>query len=226
MPEESVTIAVLGGTGKEGSGLALRFLNAGFRVLIGSRDPAKAQASAAAMNERLICDRASGASLTDAAAAGDIVFLTVPYAAQLATLELVRQQLQGKIVVDVTVPLVPPRVARVQLPAGGSAVLAGQELLGEGVHVVSAFQNVSHERLETLGQPVGCDVLVCGDDKDARERVVALASAIGIKAFHAGALANSAAAEALTSVMIFINKHYKAEGAGIALIGMPVSGPV
>lgn len=224
MLEKDKIIAVLGGTGKEGSGLALRFLDAGFRVIIGSRDPARARASAAELNERLSCDHASGAGLTDAAAAGDIVLLTVPYSAQLATLGLVRDQLQGKILVDVTVPLVPPKVARVQLPAQGSAVLAGQEVLGEGVQVVSAFQNVSYERLEALGQPVGCDVLVCGDSKDARETVVALASAIGITAYHAGALANSAAAEALTSVMIFMNRHYKAEGAGIAVIGMPASG--
>ena len=224
MLEKDTTIAVLGGTGKEGSGLALRFLDAGFRVVLGSRDPARAGAVAAALNERLSCDRASGAGLTEAAAAGDIVLLTVPYAAQLATLALVRDALQGKILVDVTVPLVSPKVARVQLPAQGSAVVAGQELLGEGVHVVSAFQNVSHERLEALGRPVGCDVLVCGDSKEARETVVALAAAIGIAAYHAGGLANSAAAEALTSVMIFMNRHYKAQGAGIAVIGMPASG--
>ena len=94
--------------------------------------------------------------------------LTVPYAAQLATLQEVSAALAGKILVDVTVPLVPPQVGRVQLPDGGSAVVKAQAMLGERVRVVSAFQNVSAELLSEIGKPVDCDVLVCGDDRDAR----------------------------------------------------------
>lgn len=220
MSDALPVLAVLGGTGKEGCALAARFARAGHRVVLGSRDAVRAAACAADANLRFGVTGISGASLPDAAAAGEIVILTVPHSAQLATLEGVRRELAGKILVDVTVPLVPPRVARVQLPQAGSAVVEAQRMLGDATRVVSAFQNVSHERLEALDQPVGCDVLVCGDDKEAREQVVRLATAAGMRALHAGSLANSAAAEALTSVLIFMNGFYKAHGAGIQLVGL------
>lgn len=220
MSESLPVISVLGGTGKEGRALAARMAQAGYPVVIGSRDPARAAETAAAIAASTGAQRVSGASLDEAAAAGAIVLLTVPRSGQLATLEQVKAHLQGKILVDVTVPLVPPRVAKVQLPASGSAVVEAQNLLGNGVRVVSAFQNISHERLEALGEPVGCDVLVCGDDKEARQAVVDLATAAGMRAYHAGSLANSAAAEALTSVLIFMNGFYKAHGAGIQIVGV------
>jgi hypothetical protein len=215
------TIAVLGGTGKEGSGLALRFAHAGHRVVIGSRSRQRAAQAAAAINARIGADRAEGADNLAAAAAGEIVVLTVPYAAQLATLEEVKPALAGKILIDVTVPLVPPQVGRVQLPEGGSAVVMAQAMLGEGVRVVSAFQNVSAELLTALGGAIDCDVLVCGDDREARAQVIALAKAAGMRAFHAGPLANSAVAEALTSVLITINRQYKVKHSGIAITGLP-----
>jgi len=149
----------------------------------------------------------------------------VPYAAQLATLEEVRTALAGKILIDVTVPLMPPQVGRVQLPDGGSAVVRAQAMLGPGVRVVSAFQNISAELLGELGQDVDCDVLVCGDDRDARAQVVALAQDAGMRAFHAGPLANSVVAEALTSVLITINRQHKVKHSGIAITGLPVEGP-
>lgn len=220
MSESLPVVSVLGGTGKEGRALAARMAQAGHSVVIGSRDPARAAEAAAAVASSIGAQRVSGASLEEAAAAGAIVLLTVPRSGQLATLELVKPHLQGKILVDVTVPLVPPRVAKVQLPEGGSAVVEAQRLLGDGVRVVSAFQNISHERLEALGEPVGCDVLVCSDDKEARQIVVDLAAAAGMRALHAGSLANSAAAEALTSVLIFMNGFYKAHGAGIQIVGI------
>ena len=139
----------------------------------------------------------------------------------LRRLTEVRDALAGKILVDVTVPLVPPQVSRVQLPEGGSAVLAAQRMLGESVRVVSAFQNVSAEHLKVIGHPVDCDVLVCGDDAKAREQVIALATAAGMRAFHGGPLANSAAAEALTSVLIAINRQYKIKHSGIRITGLP-----
>jgi 8-hydroxy-5-deazaflavin:NADPH oxidoreductase len=153
------------------------------------------------------------------------MILTVPFGAQIATLEQVRTELQGKILVDVTVPLVPPKVSRVQLPPGGSAVAAAQSLLGASVKVVSVFQNISHEALADLGHAIDCDVLVCGDDKDAREAVVRFATDAGMRAWHSGLLANSAAAEALTSVLIFLNMRHKAHASGIRITGLDHKAP-
>ena len=223
MPTEK-TIAVLGGTGKEGSGLALRWAHAGHRVIIGSRSPDRAVETAASINARIGKQNAEGADNLAAAQAGEIVVLTVPYAAQLATLQEVKAALAGKILIDVTVPLVPPQVSRVQLPDAGSAVVKAQALLGESVRVVSAFQNVSAELLAEIGKPVDCDVLVCGDDREARAQVIALARDAGMRAFHAGPLANSVVAEALTSVLITINRQYKVKHSGISITGLPAEG--
>jgi 8-hydroxy-5-deazaflavin:NADPH oxidoreductase len=215
------TIAVLGGTGQEGSGLALRWAHAGYPVVIGSRDAPRAEAKAAEIRERLGGGSVEGCDNRRAAERGEIVVLTVPYAAHRPTLEAVKDALAGKLLVDVTVPLMPPQVARVQLPPEGSAAVAAQRLLGAAVKVVSAFQNVSSHLLEDLAATVDCDVLVCGDDKEARAAVVALAAAAGMRGIHGGALANSAAAEALTSVLIFINRRYGLKSSGIRFTGLP-----
>lgn len=218
---ENQVIAVLGGTGHEGAGLAMRWAKAGLTVVIGSRDAARAAEKAAEI-AALTGGTVSGADNAAAAAAAAVVVLAVPYAGQAATAESVAAELQGKILIDVTVPLVPPKVARVQLPEGGSAVEALQRRLGEGVKVVSAFQNVSAHQLADLAHDVDCDVLVTGDDEAARETVCDLARKAGMRAFAAGPLANSAAAEALTSVLISINRRYKvAAGAGIRITGIP-----
>jgi NADPH-dependent F420 reductase len=218
------TIAVLGGTGHEGGGLALRWAHAGHDVIIGSRGIEKAQEAAEKFGKQA-GKPIRGMANKDAAAAADIVCLTVPYSAQMPTAKDVAPYLKGKIFIDVTVPLIPPKVARVQLPNGGSAVEALQKELGPDVKVVSAFQNVAAHQLLELGHDVNCDVLVCGDDDAARERVVQLASDAGMQAYHAGALCNSAAAEAITSLLIFINKRYKVEeGAGIRITGIGGSG--
>jgi NADPH-dependent F420 reductase len=224
-PQPRSKIAVLGGTGKEGSGLALRWANAGHHVIIGSRARERAQQTAVTINARIGADRAEGVDNLAAAQKGDIVVLTVPYAAQLATLGEVRLALAGKILIDVTVPLVPPQVGRVQLPEGDSAVVKAQAMLGAAVRVVSAFQNVSAELLAELGHAIDCDVLVCGDDREARAQVIALAEDAGIRAVHAGPLANSVVAEALTSVLITINRQYKVKHSGIVITGLPVETP-
>ena len=216
-----MTIAILGGAGKEGSGLALRWADAGHRIIIGSRDPARAQEAAAAINATLGRDAASGTDNLAAAEQAELVVLAVPYAAQQATVAAVRAALSGKILIDVTVPLIPPKVAQVQLPEGGSAVEAVQAMLGDDVKVVSAFQNISAHHLTHLGEAVDCDVQVCADDKDAGELVVGLAREIGLGAFYAGVLANSVVAEALTSVLIALNRRYKVPGAGIRITGIP-----
>jgi len=216
-------IAVLGGTGNAGSGLALRWANAGYPIVIGSRNADKAAQACARINTQLGRNAASHDSYGAAATSGQIVVLSVPYSAQRSTVEEVRDALVGKIMIDTTVPLVPPKVARVQLPAGGSAVAAVQALLGASVKVVSAFQNVPAHLLQDLTHDVECDVLVCGDDIGARETVIKLAADIGLRALHAGPIANSAATEALTSVLISINSRYKVQGAGIRITGLETS---
>lgn len=215
------TIAILGGTGKEGSGLALRWAKAGLRVLIGSREPAKAARVAAELNARLGQEAIKGLGNRDAAAQGDIVVLTVPYAAHLSTLAQVKDVLAGKVLVDVTVPLDPENVRRVKLPPAGSAAQEAQQFLGETVRVVSAFQNVSEALLHDAEGPIDCDVLVCGNDKEAKRTVIRLAELAGMRAFDGGPIENSAAAEALTSVLIHLNIRYKVHGAGIRFTRMP-----
>lgn len=212
-------LAILGGTGQQGGALALRWARAGHAIVIGSRDKARADEAARALRARVPGAAVAGLAMAAAAKEGEIVVLSVPYATHRATLEAVKDWVQGKLVIDVTVPLVPPRVARVQLPPEGSAAAVAQAVLGEGVKVVSAFQNVAAHLLEGEGE-VPCDVLVCGDDKDARAVVVELAREAGLRAFHGGALANSAAAEALTSVLIFLNGRYRAT-TGIRFTGLP-----
>jgi NADPH-dependent F420 reductase len=225
MTKSYYTIAILGGTGHEGGGLALRWGKAGHRVILGSRGADKAASAASEMNRKLGKEAVTGASNKDAAAAAEIVVLTVPHAGQRATVEEVREFLGGKILIDATVPLVPPKVARVQLPPEGSAVASIQKLLGESVRVVSAFQNVSAHHLADLEHEIACDVLVCGDDVEAREVVIGLAGDIGLRGFHAGPIVNSAAAEALTSILIAINMRYKVPGAGIRITGVPEHKP-
>ena len=217
---EPATIAVLGGAGKQGSGLAVRWANAGHRVLIGSRTPERAAEAAAELNAQLGADRIVGTSNVEAAGAAQIVVLAVPFKAQRSTVEEVGDALQGKLLIDVTVPLVPPKVGRVQLPGGKSAVEAIQTLLGDGVRVVSAFQNISAHHLKKLGHEIECDVLVCADDPAAGEEVVELARAIDIRAWYAGPLANSVVAEGLTSVLISLNQRYKVPGSGIRITGI------
>lgn len=213
-------IAIIGGTGAEGSGLALRWAHAGRRVIIGSRDAAKAEALACAFNTRLGTDRVSGMLSDAAAAAADIVVLTVPFASQLGTAGALRGVLQGKILIDVTVPLVPPKVSQVQLPPDDSCAVALQKELGDGVRVVSAFQNVSAHKLKDLNYAMQCDVLVCGNDKEARQVVIGLAKEAGLRGIDAGMLANSTVAESLTSVLIWINRTYKIPDAGIVITGL------
>jgi NADPH-dependent F420 reductase len=220
MTDEPKTIAIIGGTGAEGNGIALRLAKAGYRVIIGSRDAAKAAKTAQDLARLLGTSQLSGATNKAAAAEAEIAILTVPYAAERASIEEIRSALVGKILVDATAPLVPPRVNRVQLPPGGSAVAAIQALLGDTVRVVSAFQNVSAEKLKQLDEAVDCDVLVCADDAAARQSVIELVNAMGLRGIDAGPIGNSAAAEALTSVLIWINRKYGVPGAGIRITGL------
>jgi hypothetical protein len=222
MTDHSATIAIIGGTGALGAAIARRLAKAGRTLIIGSRDSAKAVAAAAALGESLaaqgLAASVSGASNREAAEQAGLVLLAVPFASQEATLREIAEVVKGKIVVETTVPLMPPKVMRVQLPAEGCAALRAQALLGAEVTVVSAFHNVAAHKLAT-DQTIECDVLVFGDQRAARERVISLVEDCGLRGLHGGALCNSAAAEALTSVLIFINRTYSVDGAGIRITG-------
>ena len=227
MSEAKPIIAILGGTGALGTGLARRWATAGYPVVIGSRTADKAQEAVTEL-EKILKERGvnsvsvRAADNVSAAAAADIVAITVPYTHHQSTLESVKAELQGKILIDVTVPLKPPAVGTVQLPNMGSAGQEAQALLGDGVKVVSAFQNVAAAHLQE-DHGIACDVLVSGNDKDARATVVKLVEAAEMRGFSVGPIANAAAAEALTSILIQINRQFKCH-AGIRITGVPELG--
>ena len=204
------TLAILGGTGKEGPGLAMRWANAGYKVIIGSRQAEKAQATAAELNQELGIDTIEGMQNEDAARAADISILTVVATAHQPALEGLVEALQGKILVDATTQIKFPDAKPPMPPSAGRIA---QDILGENVRVAAAFQNVPANTLrKNLGQPVEADVLVCADDVEAAEQVVALAEATGMRAFYAGGLDNAITVEGLTALLISMNKHYGGHG--------------
>ena len=207
-------LAILGGTGSLGKGLASRWIKAGHDVLIGSRDLAKAKE----ISIKLGLDASSGMLNLDAAKSCELACLTVPFAHQESTLLSIDDALVNKILIDATVPLMPPKVMRVQLPEVGSAALNAQAILGTDTNVVSAFQNISAELIQTDAN-IDCDVLVAGDLIDARNIVIDLAADAGLTGWHAGPLCNSVAAEALTSILIAINKKHSLAHSGIKITG-------
>ncbi len=208
-------IAILGGTGALGLGLASRWIRSGHEVLIGSRTIESAKSACGKLN----INEDQGMLNVDAASQAEIACLTVPFSFQLDILSEVKDALSGKILIDGTVPLVPPKVMRVQLPEEGCAAIRAQILLGDSVQVISAFQNISAELLQTDAE-IDCDVLVCGDKRDSREQVIALVNDAGLTGWHAGPLCNSAAAEGLTSVLIAINKNHTIKHSGIKITGV------
>jgi len=220
MSESVESIAILGGTGDLGGGLARQWSRAGYNIMIGSRTVEKGQAAAKALLDEFPDLNVTGHENLEAATAADLVVLTVPFEHQLSTLETVKPGLVGKILIDVTVPLVPPKVGTVQLPESGCAAVQAQNFLGEDIFVVSAFQNVGAMHLQE-DHAIACDVLVSGNKKVARETVIKLVEAVGLKGWHAGPLANAVAAEALTSILITINRHHGVEGSGIVITGEP-----
>ena len=220
MSESVESIAILGGTGDLGGGLARQWSRAGYKIMIGSRTIEKGEAAAKALLDEFPDLNVTGHENLEAAAAADLVVLTVPFEHQLSTLETVKPGLVGKVLIDVTVPLMPPKVGTVQLPEAGSAAVQAQNFLGEDIFVVSAFQNVGAMHLQE-DHAIACDVLVSGNKKVARETVIKLVEAVGLKGWHAGPLANAAAAEALTSILITINRHHGVEGSGIVITGEP-----
>lgn len=214
------TIAILGGTGDVGTGFALRWGKCGHKIIVGSRVLEKAETAVAKLLKSLPNLSVVAMENREAAESGDIVVLTVPATHQISTLASVKNVLKGKILVDATVPLIPPKVGTVQLPTEGSAGKRAQDFLGDDVMVVSAFQNVAADLMQT-DVDIECDVLVSGNKKVARERVIQLAKDAGMQAWHAGPIDNAAAAEALTSILIQINKRYPISHSGIKIVGGP-----
>jgi 8-hydroxy-5-deazaflavin:NADPH oxidoreductase len=216
-----VKIAILGGTGEQGPGLALRWATAGEEVIIGSRSQERAEKVAAELNAELGQPLLRGLHNPAAAEAADIVALTVPYTAHLGTLESVKAQVQGKIFIDVSVPLDPDNPRRMKMPAAGSATEEAQAFLGPETKVVAAFQNVSAHLLRDLHHAVDCDVLVCGNDAEAKKTVMGLVTKMGLYAYDVGPAESARVVEGLTSLIIRLNIRYKSKAGGIRLTGLP-----
>ena len=214
-------IAIIGGTGKEGKGLAYRWAKAGLNIVIGSRQVEKAQIAADEINQLLgkSTNPVTGLENHQAADWCEIAVLTVPFSAHVTMLESIKDCLEGKILVDVTVPIVPPKVTKVQMPEKGSAALEARAVLGENVQIASAFQNISYERLLNEGD-IHCDVLVSGTSKDTRAIVLNLVKLAGMTGWDAGPIENSMVAEGLTSILIGLNNQFGVHDAGIKITGI------
>lgn len=214
-------ISIIGGTGKEGKGLAYRWAKAGFDVVIGSRQIEKASAAAAEINSLLNNNFPNVKAMDNNSAAkeGDIVVLTIPFEFHVPMLQQIKDKIRGKILIDVTVPLAPPKVTKVQMPPAGSAGLEAKAVVEETTEVVTAFQNISYERLLS-NDDIGCDVLVCGTSKEARRVVIELIKKAGMIAYDAGPIENSVVIEGLTSILIGINKEFGVKTAGVKIVGI------
>ena len=214
-------IGIIGGTGKEGKGLAFRWIRAGYQVIIGSRTQEKAEDAVQALTELVpeATGSLSAALNEDAAQQADIVILTVPFAHHVDMVTFLKPFIKGKILVDVTVPLVPPKVSKVQMPPEGSAAMQAQQILGDEIEVVAAFQNISFENLLEEGTPA-CDILVCGRKREAREMILSLIESADMIGWDAGYLENSMVVEGLTSILIGLNKKFKVKSSGIKITGI------
>lgn len=215
-------IGIIGGTGSLATGLALRWARHGHQITLGSRDRAKAIERARELSGELGSAVIQGGSNDEVAENCETACITVPFAAHDPTLSQLRGLLEGKIVVETTVPLKPPKVSTVQLPAGGSLAAHTQERLGPHTRVVAALHNVAADVLKDMAAAIDCDVMVFGNDEAARSEVVELIRHLGLRGFHAGPIGNSVAAEAMTSVLIGMNRRFRVHGAGLRFTGIPV----
>ncbi len=215
-------LGIVGGTGKLGSGLAQRWARAGHSIAIGSRDGAKARASAGELAARGL--PVSGGDNAWAAREGEVVVVTVPYAAHGETLRAIAEAVAGKVLIDVTVPLMPPKVSRVHLPHGQAAALEAQALVGPSTPVAATLHHVSATHLADPEYALECDVLVAADDARAKTVTIGLVRDLGLRGLDAGPLVNAIALESLTPVLIHLNRTYKSQGAGIVFTDLAVTG--
>ena len=214
-------IAILGGTGEQGPGLALRLAIAGEDVIIGSRNKERAEAAAAELNTELGETRIRGLENLQAAEAAEVVMMTVPYSAHLSTLETVKLAVQGKIFIDVSVPLDPENPRKMKMPQAGSATEEAQQFLGPNTKVVAAFQNVAAHLLRDPKHAIDCDILVCGNDAEAKKTVLGLVTKMGMIGYDIGTADGARVVEGLTSILIRLNIRNKVKGAGIRITGLP-----
>lgn len=215
-------ISIVGGTGREGKGIAVRWARAGHDVVIGSRDGGRAVAAALELSSLAGCS-IGGASNELAVARAELVLLAVPYTAHADTLRGLAGALSGKVLIDITVPLSPPRVRVVHLPPGQAAALEAQAIVGASVKVVAGLHHVGSSELADPDHSFDSDVLVCGDDADAKSLAIRLIGDLGLRALDAGPLANAVALEALTPVLLHLNKTYRAAASGIRVTGLPTT---
>jgi NADPH-dependent F420 reductase len=215
------SLAVIGGTGKEGSAIAMRFAKAGVRTIIGSRDAARAQAMADTINSKFGIKNVEGYTNKDATAKADIVLLSIPYDGMKPILEDIKSATQGKVIINIASSLDPEKKSRARINPKGSIAAELQEFFGEGAKIVDAFQNISPEQLEKFDEKIETDVLVVGADRATRDMVIDLIKKVGIDAFDAGMIQNAVVVETMTAALISINIRYKIKGAGIHMIGVP-----
>jgi len=215
-------IGIVGGTGREGRGLAVRWAKAGHEVFIGSRQADKGAAKAAEFAAEFGV-ALEGADNVSACEHAELIVVTVPYTAHRATFESIKDAVGDKVIVDITVPLQPPKVRSVNLPEGQAAALEARGYLADGARLVAALHHISSEHLSDPKHEFDCDVLVCGDDKEARASVISLISDLGLRGVDAGVLKNAVALESLTPVLLHINRRYKSVGSGIRITGIPES---
>jgi len=213
-------IGILGGTGKEGAGLGLRWAAAGHEIVIGSRDPQRAQTKAQELAAQVRGAQASGASNPDAAAAADVVVIALPANGLAATLPEVRAACRGKVVVSTVVPLTFGGGRLFTPPAQGSSAEEAQEILGAQARVVAAFHHIAAHELAAGEHAIECDLLLCGGDADAKQTVSALGASMGLRAVDVGALTNAGPLEGITAVLATINRRYKLKNSGIKITGL------
>lgn len=213
-------IAILGGTGPEGTGLGKRWAAIGHEVIIGSRLTEKGERVAAELKSEFPDGNITGTDNLTAAQEGDLVVLTVPYEAQEPTLTHVKDALAGKLLITVVAPTRKPKARVWRLSSGLSAAEEAQQLVGDDTHVVAAMQNIGAHNLRDLDYQLDCDVLVCGDYKDDKELAIKLCADAGFRGINAGALQNASVVEGLTSILIGINIRNKVKDAGIRITGI------
>ena len=221
MSNPNPSLAIIGGTGKEGSAIAARFAKAGVRTLIGSRDALKAQTTANNMNTQFNLKNVEGYTNRDATAKADIVLLAVPYDGMKPILEDIKPAAAGKVIINIASSLDAEKKSRARINPNGSIAMEIQNFFGPETKVVDAFQNISPEQLEKFDEKIETDVLVVGADRETRDMVIGLIKKVGIDAFDAGMIQNAVIVETMTAALIAINIRYKIKGAGIRLIGVP-----